>query len=227
MSGSGSFTPHSARTGREPLDSSGSCHSIALRHDADLPVSKQTMLVPRHLAQPVCGPSLADSVSLVFATCPANQPPIQSLEGSPKRCWIVPAAVVDPSSDLRVEHPGQIVQFQMTHPVDEPFPYLSIDGAFRLHADGRKEAGEHFAPTAFSLAGSKAVAQEVELDVFVGLSSAAVPAVHDACLLPRFRANAVGCRSNWHPKLGNCVDATDTIGQIKYIKRDIGPRRLR
>ena len=62
MSGAGSFTPRSPRTGHEPLDSSGSCHSIALRHNADLPVSKQTAPLPRQLAQPMRGPSLADSI---------------------------------------------------------------------------------------------------------------------------------------------------------------------
>jgi len=38
------------------------------------------------------------------------------------------------------------------------------DGLLRLRAGGQEEAGEHFVPAAFGLAGTKAVAQEVELN---------------------------------------------------------------
>src|SRR5262245_16242011 len=105
--------PRSPRTGREPLDSSGSRHPVALRHDTDLPVGEEADILPRHVAQPTCGPSLAESVSLVFPTCPANQPPMQASEGSPQRRGIVPAVVVDPPANLRLEQPRQVLQFQM------------------------------------------------------------------------------------------------------------------
>ena len=46
----------SPKTGHESLDSSGSCHPIALRHDADLPVSKQTILAAAPLGAAIVWP---------------------------------------------------------------------------------------------------------------------------------------------------------------------------
>ena len=68
--------PRSPRTGRERLHSSGSYHPIALRHDFDLPVRKQTAALPGDFSQTVRGLSLTGSISLVFAPCPANQPSV-------------------------------------------------------------------------------------------------------------------------------------------------------
>ena len=69
MSGAGSFTPRSPRTGREPLDSSGSRHSIALRHDTDLPVCKQTVpLQLLRIVPPLCLASVL-SASRVLRLC--------------------------------------------------------------------------------------------------------------------------------------------------------------
>jgi hypothetical protein len=75
--------PRSPRTGRERLRSSGSYHPIALRHDPNLPMGKQTTVPPRIATQTPRGLPHLGPVSLVFVLCPANQPHVQTAEGPP------------------------------------------------------------------------------------------------------------------------------------------------
>src|SRR5437763_1413857 len=84
VSSAGEFRrPCSPRTGREPLDSSGSRHPVALRHDSHLPVRKQPTVLSRQTAEPVHCPRGTGPESFVFASCPAYQPPLQTAEGAP------------------------------------------------------------------------------------------------------------------------------------------------
>src|ERR1043165_808589 len=184
LSGAGDFhTPRSPRPGHEPLDSSGAYHPVASWHDSDLPMRKQHRLRLRQAAQPPGGGPPTASESLVGSPCPANQPAVEAAEGSPQGGGIVPTVIVDPSTDARVELPGQLEQLLLASSLDVPAPDFSSHGLCGLAADGREIAGKQLpAAPVLRRSRSEAVTEEVELDVLVLLTPSAVPAVHDACL---------------------------------------------
>src|SRR5579884_1004822 len=80
-------------------------HSRRLGRESGVPVSKQARLRGGYAPEPLPCPVRAAPKSLVFALCPADQPPIQRLEDPLESRWVEPSVVGDPSPDARVEQP--------------------------------------------------------------------------------------------------------------------------
>src|SRR6516165_8717718 len=100
------FTGHT--TGRETLASSGShCPAAPLQKP---PVGEQRWLSPRNASDPVrCLPPMT-SQRLEFPMRPSRQNTVDVSQGRVESRLVVPAVVIDPTPDVAVEHPGEVIQ---------------------------------------------------------------------------------------------------------------------
>lgn len=75
-----------------------------------LPMGKQTRRCSDHPCQPVPGTPRPMSKRLELASCPSDEKGVDPQKGRIQRRLVEVTVVVDPASDIRVEHPGQVVQ---------------------------------------------------------------------------------------------------------------------
>jgi len=100
------FTGHT--TGHETLASSCShCPAAPLQKR---PVGEQRWLSPRNASDPVRCLSPMASQGLELPMRPSSQNTVDVSQGRVESRLVVLAVVVDPTPDLAVEHPGQVVQ---------------------------------------------------------------------------------------------------------------------
>ena len=96
--------------------------------------------------QPLLCPSWPPVHALEFATCPADQVSVDTMQDRMEGRSIEVAVVVDPAANMAVVQLGQILQGFVTPMVETPPPECLTHGLQRFWADSRQE-GDHISTT--------------------------------------------------------------------------------
>src|SRR3954452_7918716 len=165
--------PRSRRTGHDTLASSGS-HCSAIEQ---APVGEQPCLAARNALQPVDGPRPVPVQGLELPTGPSRQDDIDVPRVERRR--VEPTIVVDPAPDVRVEHPGQIVQRLVTALLKGPAAHGLTDRLESFVADGRTERDADLPSPSARQPRPESIAEEVELLVGIVPTSVIILAIDD------------------------------------------------
>src|SRR5215469_16088895 len=182
-------------TGRETLASSGShCSAASLQKR---PVSEQRWLSPRDASDPVrCLPPMT-SQGLEFPMRPSRQNTVDVAQGRVESGLVVPAVVIDPTPDVAVEHPGEVIQ--------------------SFVAGRRTEHDAEGTPPASRQPRPECIAEEVELLVGVISAPVIILAVDD------FRLLRMKCQSAFgEPPLKRCAQCLCLSSTAAVADRIIG-----
>ena len=181
------FTGHT--TGRETLASSGShCPAAPLQKP---PVGEQRRLSPRNASDPVRCLSPMASQGLELPMRPSSQNTVDVSQGRVESRLVVPAVVVDPTPDVAVEHPGQIVQRLVAALVKRPASDRLSDHLESFAACRGAEQDAECTPPASRQPRPERVAEKVERLVWVTSAPIFILAVDDFRLLRMKRQSAV------------------------------------
>src|SRR5215469_13351386 len=185
-------------TGRETLASSGShCSAASLQKR---PVSEQRWLSPRQASDPVrCLPPMT-SQGLECPMRPSRQNPVDVSQGRVESRLVVPAVVVDPTPDVAIEHPGQVVQRLVAALVKRPASDRLPDRLESFVACRRAEHDAKGTAPASRQPRPERVAEKVEPLVWVISAPIFILAVDDFRLLRMKCQSAVG-----EPLLKRCA----------------------
>src|SRR4051794_22166652 len=123
---------------------------------------------------------------------PSRKNAVDVPQGWVKRGLVVPAVVVDPTSDVWVEHPRQIVQRLVAALVKCPAPDSLPDRLESLTACCRAERDADPISTPLRQPRPEFIAEEVELVTRIGLAPVFILAVDDLGLLRMQRQTAFG-----------------------------------
>lgn len=96
---------------------------------------------------------------------------------------MIPAIIVHPTTQDRVEHLGQIVDALVDTAVKLPVPYRLTDGFRGPVAHAGTEVDEGLAPSVHRQSRPKGIAEKVEFPVRVISSPNVILTVHDLCLV--------------------------------------------
>src|SRR4051812_14775727 len=128
---------NSRRTVHDTLASYGShCSAAAIKQ---APVGEQPCLAARNALQPVDGPRPVPVQGLELPTGPSRQEDIDVPQGRVERRRIEPTIVIDPTPDVRIEHPRQIIQRLVTALLKGPAAHGLTDLLESFVADRRTE----------------------------------------------------------------------------------------
>src|SRR6476646_6930335 len=159
------LTPGAPRSVREPLDSHGSrCSAVSM---AQLPMSEERRICAAKPIKPVACSFGFETQPFEFAARPADDIEVNPLQGRTQLRSVEVAVVVDPASNARVVHLGQIWQGFVAAMMKRPAPDRSANERQRLRAGGGLEAVREDALRAFPphrLPGPKLESQKVERD---------------------------------------------------------------
>ena len=164
-------------------------------------MSKQIRLTPHDVQQPVMCPSLVASEGLELPMRPSCQNAVDVPQGGIESRLIEMVIVVDPATDMVVEHTRQIVERLVAafvkYPVSDGLP----DRLEGFTADCRTERDAEPIPSARQPR-PKLVAEKVELVVWEVPASVIVLAIDDFRLVrmqgqPAFRKPSLKQSRNW------------------------------
>src|ERR1700722_19571979 len=175
-------------TGREPLGSSGSHCSAASVEQA--PVSEQPRLTAGDAPQPVSGSPLVPAQGPELPARPSCQGKVDALQGRIEGRRTEPPIVVDPAANVRVAHPGEIIQGLVTPPMHRPPPDRLTDRRERLCADCGTERDAHFPGPLAHHSWPESVAKKVETKARMVSTSTFILAVDDFRLVRMQRPSA-------------------------------------
>src|SRR3984885_14950154 len=153
--------PRSLRTGRDTLVSSGSHCSAASIEQA--PMCEQPRLMACDARQPVSGSPLAPAQGLKLSGGPSRQDKVDVLQGRIEGRRTEPPIVVDPTANVRVEHPREVIQGFVTAPMHRPTPDSPTDRRERRCAGGGTERDAHTPGPFAHHPWPESVAEKVEL----------------------------------------------------------------
>ena len=141
-------------------------------------MSEQIRLTLHDIQQPMMCPSLVASEGLELPMRPSCQDAVDVPQGGIESRLIETAVIVDPATNMVVEHPRQIVERLVAafvkYPVSDGLP----DRLERFAADRRTERDAEPIPSARQPR-PKRVAEKVELLVWVVAASVIVLAIDD------------------------------------------------
>ena len=123
----GRTSPAAHRSGREPLDSSGSSYSNRWPQTQQLPVRKQVRLSLGDRSQPIVRTPGPSPELLEFPGSPLHQLPVQVIERRVQRRLVEMPKVVDPTAKLGTEHSRQVVNRFVTPVLNTPTSDLLPD----------------------------------------------------------------------------------------------------
>src|SRR5262252_5907900 len=123
------------------------------------------------------------SQGLEFPMRPSSQNAVDVSQGRVESRLVVPAVVVDPTPDVAIEHPGQVVQRLVAALVKRPASDRLSDRLESFVACGRAEHDAEGTPPASRQPRPKGIAEEVELLVGVISAPVIILAVDDFRLL--------------------------------------------
>ena len=130
--------PGAPRSVREPLDSHGSrCSAVSM---AQLPMSEERRICAAKPIKPVACSFGFETQPFEFAARPADDIEVNPLQGRTQLRSVEVAVVVDPASNARVVHLGQIWQGFVAAMMKRPAPDRSANERQRLRAGGGLEA---------------------------------------------------------------------------------------
>ena len=139
--------PGAPRSVREPLDSYGSrCSAVSM---AQLPMSEERRICAAKPIKPVACSFGFATQPFEFAARPADDIEVNPLQGRTQLRSVEVAVVVDPASNARVVHLGQIWQGFVAAMLKRPAPDRSANERQRLRAGGGLEAVRENALRAF------------------------------------------------------------------------------
>src|SRR6516165_2314552 len=126
--------PGAPRSVREPLDSHGSrCSAVSM---AQLPMSEERRICAAKPIKPVACSFGFETQPFEFAARPADDIEVNPLQGRTQLRSVEVAVVVDPASNARVVHLGQIWQGFVAAMMKRPAPDRSANERQRLRAGG-------------------------------------------------------------------------------------------
>src|SRR6516164_6174113 len=139
-------------------------------------------------------------ISALYPPRTAGQNSVDVSQGRVESRLVVPAVVVDPTPDVAVKHPGQVVQRLVAALVKRPASDRLSDHLESLVACRRAEQDAKGTPPASRQPRPERVAEKVEPLVWVVSASIFILAVDDLRLLRMKRQSAVG-----EPLLKRCA----------------------
>src|SRR5215472_4399045 len=140
------------------------------------------------------------SQGLEFPMRPSRQDAVDVAQGWVESRLVVPAVVVDPPADVRVEHPGQIVQRLVAAFVKRPASHRLPYRFESLVAFRRAEQDAESPPPPPRQPRPEGVAEEVELLVGIVSAPVIILAIDDVRLLGMKRQSTFG-----EPPLKRCA----------------------
>ena len=130
--------PGAPRSVREPLDLHGSrCSAVSM---AQLPMSEERWICAAKPSKPVSRPFGLATQPFEFAARPADDIEVNPRQGRTQLRSVEVAVVVDPASNARVVHLGQIWQGFVAAMMKRPAPDRPTDERQRLRAGSGLEA---------------------------------------------------------------------------------------
>src|SRR3954447_6663655 len=174
--------PRAPRTVREPLDSYGSQHPAATVQKR--PVGEEPGLSPDQLRQPSASATWTLLEPLELASHPPEDMRIDPAQGRIERRLVEVAEVVDPPTDVLIEHPGYVEQPLVAAPLKTPATHRVPDGFQSLRTRRRQERDPIEPAPPLRQPRPECVAEKVEADTVVLAGPVGVLAV-DQLGLPR------------------------------------------
>ena len=147
------------------------------------PVGEQRWLSPRNASDPVRCLSPMASQGLELPMRPSRQNTVDVSQGRVESRFVVPAVVIDPTPDVAVEHPGQVVQRLVAALVKRPASDRLSDRLESFVACRGAEQDAEGAPPASRQPRPEGIAEEIQLLVGVLSASVIILAVDDFRLL--------------------------------------------
>src|SRR4051794_37924589 len=173
--------PGAPRSVHEPLDSHGSRCSAASM--AQLPMSEERWICSAKPIKPIARSLGLATQPLEFAARPADDIEINPLQGRTQLRPVEVAVVVDPASNARVVHLGQIWQGFVAVMMKRPAPDRPTDERQRLRAGGGQEARKGTTPSSQRFSRSEFEPEKVERLVREIAAPVRILAVDDLRLL--------------------------------------------
>jgi hypothetical protein len=148
---------------------------------------------------------------------PSSQNTVDVSQGRVESRLVVPAVVVDPTPDVAVEHPGEVIQRLVAALVKRPASDRLSDRLESFVACRRAEYDAKGTPPASRQPRPEGIAEEVELLVGVISAPVIILAVDDFRLLGMKRQSAFG-----EPLLKRCAQCLCLISTAAVADRIIG-----
>src|SRR5271165_4756568 len=148
---------------------------------------------------------------------PPSQDQVDVSQGRVESRLVVPAVVVDPTPDMTVEHPGQVVERLVAALMKRPASDRLPDRLESLVAGRRAERDAEGTPSPSRQPRPECVAEEIELVVRVVSAPVIILAVDDFRLLGMKRQSAVS-----EPPLKRCAQCPRLLLTAAVAYRIIG-----
>ena len=194
-------------------------------------MSKQIRRCSDHTSEPVPSSLRLLSKSLELASCPFGEEGVDPKKGGIQRRFVELTVVVDPATDIWIEHPCQVVQRLVAPGLQGPSPDR-LPYSLQCRGARRREKGDFEQPTTpLRQSRPEGVAKKVELDDRVSTFAVGILAVDDLCLLrvknkttlSRSRSsiwrNARASRSEWQwQMMSSAYRSNGTPGQTRFSR---------
>lgn len=173
--------PRSLRTGREPLGSSGS-RSPAVRIEKR-PVRKELWVHLDDTGEPLTRAFRLLLEALVFAAHPFPQMEVDAVQTVVQRRLVEMTVVVDPTPDVRIYQPGQIMKGRVGPVLETPspdYPTHCLESSVGRRGQERDAIGSVGPGRKPRL---ECISEEIELDCGIASLAVGIRAVNDFCFL--------------------------------------------
>ena len=154
-------------------------------------MSEQPRLMTCDARQPVSGSPLAPAQGLELSGGPSRQDKVDVPQGRIEGRRTEPPIVVDPTANVRVEHPREVIQGFVTTPMQRPTPDSLTDRRERRCAGGGTERDAHTPGPFAHHPRPESVAEKVELKSRMIFASTLISAIDDFRLLRMQRQSAI------------------------------------